>query len=142
MWAAPWPTLLLLGGAFALASGFQDSGLTECLADSLEFLESLSWGFVLLVTCLVASLLSEFTSNVATNTILLPIVKAIALSMDVNPLLMMIPVTLSCSCSFMLPISTPPNSISYSTGYFSTWEMIWPGCCTKLVSLVLILSLS
>lgn len=138
---APWGTLLLLGGAFALASGFESSGLTECVADSLEFLESASWVLVIVIICIVASILSEFTSNVATNTILLPIIKAIAISMGINPMAMMIPVTLACSCSFMLPISTPPNSISYATGYYTTWEMIQTGLVIKIICLTIIISM-
>eukprot|EP00457_Paulinella_chromatophora_P003059 gb/GEZN01003064.1/.p1 GENE.gb/GEZN01003064.1/~~gb/GEZN01003064.1/.p1 ORF type:complete len:684 (+),score=80.20 gb/GEZN01003064.1/:117-2168(+) len=135
---APWGTLLLLGGAFALAAGCESSGLTLCIADSLEFLDYVPFVIVLIFLVTMASMLSEFTSNVATNTILQPIIKAIAVQIKVNPLALMIPVTMACSCSTMLPISTPPNSISYGTGYFTTWEMMKAGAWVKLFALSLL----
>jgi sodium-dependent dicarboxylate transporter 2/3/5 len=70
----PWGTLLLLGGAFALAEGFSASGLTDCLATQLDSLHSLSYLPLMLVICGLASAMSEVSSNMATNTILQPIV--------------------------------------------------------------------
>eukprot|EP00808_Paulinella_micropora_P018117 g82443.t1 len=137
--SAPWGTLLLLGGAFALAAGFESSGLTECVAQSLEFLDMLPWVFVLVFICVTASMISELNSNVATNTIMQPIVKAIALQIEINPLALMIPVTLACSCSTMLPISTPPNSISYQTGYYTTRDMLKAGVWVKIFGLTTII---
>jgi solute carrier family 13 (sodium-dependent dicarboxylate transporter), member 2/3/5 len=98
----PWNIVLLFGGGFALALGFEQSGL------ALWFGEQLAWGagipsivFVLAIVTMM-SFLTELTSNVASTQMLLPAFASIAVATGDNPLLFMIPATIASSLAFML----------------------------------------
>jgi sodium-dependent dicarboxylate transporter 2/3/5 len=79
-------------------------------------------------------------SNVALVTVLLPVVIGIGNSTGVDPLLLAIPVTLAASCAFMMPISTPPNAVVYSSGYVSVKQMMRAGIWLNLISIAVIVS--
>jgi len=113
----PWGILLLFGGGFALAAGMQESGLSHWISSHFHLLASAPEWVLVLAVCLVMTFLTEITSNTATTTMVLPILAAVAVgSLGVNPLLVMIPATISASCAFMLPVATPPNAIVFSSG--------------------------
>src|SRR5690606_5578831 len=69
----PWGTILLFGGGIAIAGGFQSTGLAAWIGQHLLLLDGIS--LFLLVTLVIATvnLLTEITSNLATTTMLLPI---------------------------------------------------------------------
>ena len=111
----PWGIVLLFGGGFALASGFKESGLTLWFCNQLQGASSLHPIILMAAICAVATFLTEMTSNTATAQMLLPILGSLAVAAKMNPLLLMIPGTISCSCAFMLPAGTPPNAIVFGT---------------------------
>lgn len=47
-----------------------------------------------------------------------------AIHVSVNPLYFMIPATIGCSYAFMLPVSTPPNSIAFASGHLMVKDMV------------------
>jgi hypothetical protein len=53
--------------------------------------------------------LTEFTSNTTTE-MMLPIVAGLTNQIQINPLFIMIPVTIAASMAFMFPIATPMQS--------------------------------
>ena len=53
---------------------------------------------------LIVSATTAVTSNVATASIFVPVVAGLADSCDVHPLRFMLPVTLTCSLAFVLPV--------------------------------------
>ncbi len=85
--------------------------------------------------------LTEFTSNTATTQIALPLLASLANAIQVNPLLLMIPATLSASCAFMLPVGTPPNAIVFGSGEMRMADMIKAGTVMNVVGVVLITGL-
>ena len=113
----PWDIVLLFGGGFALAEGIQQSGLAEFIGSKLQFLNNFSPWLVLYLLTLSATIFTEFTSNTSVATTLLPITAVLASSIHFNPMFLMVPVTIACSCAFMLPVSTPPNAIVFGTRY-------------------------
>lgn len=129
----PWNIVLLFGGGFALAAGFKESGLSSWLGGHLEGLGSLHPILVIACICLLITFLTELTSNTATAQILLPILAALAVSIRVNPLLLMIPGTLSCSFAFMLPVATPPNAIVFGTDRLRVSDMARMGIILNLI---------
>ena len=93
--------------------------------------------FVLIVAALV-NFLTEVTSNLATTAMLLPILSPVALSFNMHPYLIMIAVTLSASCAFMLPVATPPNAIVFGSGYLKVSDMVKKGFLMNIISILII----
>ncbi|XP_044540283.1 solute carrier family 13 member 5, partial [Gracilinanus agilis] len=119
----PWGIVLLLGGGFALAKGCEASGLSEWFGEQMEPLGQLSpVALSMLLTLLVAAC-TEYTSNIATATLFLPILASMAQNISMNPLYVMIPCTLGSSFAFMLPVATPPNAIVFSYGHLKVSDM-------------------
>ncbi|MCK5055996.1 MAG: SLC13/DASS family transporter [Candidatus Aminicenantes bacterium] len=134
----PWGIVLLFGGGFALAGGFKESGLSAYLGEQLQGLGSLPPIVIIVCICLFITFLTELTSNTATAEILLPVLAALAVSLKVNPLLLMIPGTLSCSFAFMLPVATPPNAIVFGTERIRISDMVRTGVLLNLIGVILI----
>ena len=61
-----------------------------------------------------------------------------AVAIKVNPLLLMVPATLSCSCAFMLPVATPPNAIVFGTNRITVRDMARTGIFLNLLGVVLV----
>jgi sodium-dependent dicarboxylate transporter 2/3/5 len=135
----PWGILLLFGGGFALASGFQESGLTNWLGEQLKMFHFLPLGLIILIVCAMATFTTEFASNTAMASTLLPILAALSVAIDINPIILMVPATISCSTAFMLPIATPPNAIVFGSGYLQIRDMVKVGFIMNIIGLILIL---
>ncbi|WP_122263628.1 SLC13 family permease [Ornithinimicrobium cerasi] len=134
----PWGVLLLFGGGLALSRQFGDSGLTAWIGEQASGLGGLP--VVLLVVVFTAAIifLTELTSNTATAATFLPVAGGIAGGLDVDPMLLAIPVALAATCAFMLPVATPPNAIAYGSGYVTIPQMMRGGLWLNLVGIVLI----
>lgn len=135
----PWGMLLLVGGGFALADAFQATGLSLWVGDRFEavFHGAAVWQLVLGV-CLLVTFLTEFTTNVVMINALLPILAAAAVSLRIDPRLLLIPATISASCAFMLPIATPPNAIVFGSRRIAMRDMMTFGFGLNLVGVVLV----
>ncbi|MCK5277317.1 MAG: anion permease, partial [Cyclobacteriaceae bacterium] len=134
----PWGILILFGGGLALASGFQSSGLAAWLGGSLKSLDNVSFIILLFAVSAMVNFLTEVTSNVATASILLPVLASLAVVMGVHPYALMIAATLSASCAFMLPVATPPNAVVFSTGYIQIKQMVRAGLFLNIISVLII----
>ena len=134
----PWGVIILFGGGMALAKGFVDSGLSVWFGNNLTSLNGLP--MIILILCIVTSVnfLTEMTSNLATTAMLLPVLAAIGLEMNIDPLILMISATMAASCAFMLPVATPPNAIVFGSGYLKIPDMIKKGFWLNIISIILI----
>jgi sodium-dependent dicarboxylate transporter 2/3/5 len=136
----PWHIVLLFGGGFALAQGFQVTGLSTAIGSKFAGLAGVSPYLLVATICSSLTFLTELTSNTATTEMILPILASVAVAMKVNPLLLMIPATLSASCAFMMPVATPPNAIVFGSGRLTIAEMARVGLFINLIG-VLVISL-
>jgi sodium-dependent dicarboxylate transporter 2/3/5 len=136
--AIPWHILLLFGGGFALASGFKESGLSLWFGEQLTGVASMHPLLVIGTVCVIMTFLTELTSNTATTEMVLPILAGIAITANINPLLLMIPATLSASMAFMLPVATPPNAIVFGTGKISMIQMARTGIMLNVLGVIII----
>ena len=135
----PWGIVLLLGGGFALAAGFQSAGLSTFIGQKVQgFAGSIPPIGLIATICGTLTFLTELTSNVATTQTLLPILAAIGVAIETNPLLLMIPATLSASCAFMMPVATPPNAIVFGSGRIRIIDMVKAGVVLNLIGIVVI----
>ena len=136
----PWGILLLFGGGLTLAKGLETAGIIQNIGDYIATNVSLSPILLVIILTAFALFATELMSNVALVTVLLPVVIGIGESTGVDPLLLAIPVTLAASCAFMMPISTPPNAVVYSSGYVSVKQMMRAGFWLNLISIAVIVA--
>ena len=113
---APWGVLLMFGGGLALAAGMTASGLAEWVGQQLLPLETLPLIVIAAITVVLVILVTEFASNVATASGIMPVVAALAVALGADPLLLAMPAALAASWGFILPAGTGPNAIAWSTG--------------------------
>ncbi|EGV97668.1 Solute carrier family 13 member 3 [Cricetulus griseus] len=137
----PWNIILLLGGGFAMAKGCEESGLSAWIGGQLHPLERVPPVLAVLLITVVIAFFTEFASNTATIIIFLPVLAELAIRLHVHPLYLMIPGTVGCSYAFMLPVSTPPNSIAFASGHLLVKDMVRTGLLMNLMG-VLLLSLA
>uniref|UniRef100_M3Z1M2 Solute carrier family 13 member 3 n=1 Tax=Mustela putorius furo TaxID=9669 RepID=M3Z1M2_MUSPF len=137
----PWNIILLLGGGFAMAKGCEESGLSAWIGGQLHPLENMPPALAVLLITVVIAFFTEFASNTATIIIFLPVLAELAIRLRVHPLYLMIPGTVGCSYAFMLPVSTPPNSIAFASGHLLVKDMVRTGLLMNLMG-VLLLSLA
>ena len=141
-----WGTILLFGGGLALGSMAFSTGLAGSVGNTVS-----SWvpshralPFTILFTCMAAGL-SELTSNTASASMIVPIAIAVSRAAGISPILPAIGATLGASVCFMLPISTPPNAIAYSSGHVPIGTMIRYGvglsvtACAVIIVMVSVL---
>ncbi len=134
----PWHIVLLFGGGFALATGFKESGLSVWFGEQLNFLSGMHPFIIILMISLLVTFLTELTSNTATTEMILPILAGLAVSIEINPLFLMLPATLSASMAFMLPVATPPNAIVFGTNRLTIADMARTGLIINLVGAIII----
>jgi sodium-dependent dicarboxylate transporter 2/3/5 len=138
----PWGILLLFGGGMALANALAEVGIIEMIGEFVSSITQVQPLIFILVITLIVLLMTEVMSNVALVTILIPVIIGVANGININPLLLIIPATLSSSCAFMMPISTPPNAIVFSSGHISMKDMMKAGTWLNLIAVLVIALLS
>lgn len=110
--AMGWDTLLLVAGGLALGIGLQETGLLDIYAHRIASLNVSNFVF-LLILAYATMIFSNIMSNTATSTVLIPLGMAILPEMQIEAAMT---IGLSASTALLLPVSTPPNAIVYSTG--------------------------
>ena len=133
----PWGILLLFGGGMAIAKAMESTGIIQIIA---VVVAQNPMSSILVYIILIGSMLflTELMSNVALATIYIPVVIGIANGLGLNPLLLAIPVAMAASCAFMMPISTPPNAIVFSSGHINVRQMIKTGFLLNLISVMIL----
>ncbi|OLO03419.1 SLC13 family permease [Salinicola socius] len=134
----PWGILLLFGGGLALASTISGSGLADWIANQLGIFGTLPLLLLIGAIVLVVIFLTELTSNTATAAAFLPLLGALAMSLDVDPLLITVPAAIAASCAFMMPVATPPNAIVFATGQMTIQSMIRAGFFLNVIGTILV----
>lgn len=134
----PWNIVLLFGGGFALAKGFQVTGLSVFIGNEFSGLAGMPPIIMIVIICLGITFLTELTSNTATTEMILPILASVAVAMQTNPLMLMIPATLSASCAFMMPVATPPNAVVFGSGRIKISDMARAGVFINLIGIIII----
>jgi len=130
----PWEVILLFGGGLSLAAAIQATGLAGWIGSHLEWVAALPLPVTVLILALIVVFLTELTSNVATISGFLPVLGAVAVSAGVPPEHLIVPVALSASCAFMLPVATAPNAIVYASGAARMGQMIKAGFRINVVA--------
>ena len=132
----PWGLLVLFGGGLSLANAVQATGLAVWMGNLIPQGISIVLIVILVVTMII--FLTELTSNMATTATFLPVVAAIAIQSDFNPLLVTAAVALAASCAFMLPVATPPNAIVFGSGLIRVPQMARAGFLINVLGILVV----
>ncbi|XP_066352132.1 tonoplast dicarboxylate transporter-like [Miscanthus floridulus] len=130
-----WDIILLLGAGFAIAEGFRSSGLTDILSDGLQFLKGAGTVVIVPVACIVSGVITEFTSDDATTTLVLPLFAELAKAINVHPALLMVSGAVGAQLSYLLPTGSPSNVIGFSTGHITIKDLVITGLPLKVVGI-------
>lgn len=135
----PWGILILFGGGLALASGLSQGGVIEYIGEIVSQNKSMTIIWVCIFLIVIMLFMTELMSNVALVAVFAPVVAGIAIGMDAEMLHVLIPITISASCAFMLPMATPPNAIVFASGYIKVHEMAKAGFVLNIISILIII---
>ena len=138
----PWGVLLLFGGGICLARAFIASGLSAQVGDAMTLVTALPVFVMMLLLALCVTFLTEATSNTATTALLMPLLVAVAVASDMDPLWLMVPAALSASCAFMLPVATAPNAVAFGSGELPIQRMVREGFVLNLIGAGVIASVA
>lgn len=130
-----WPVLILMWGGLTLGSALEVTGLVEHLSEIP--LTGVSSSLLAGLLMAIAIGLSLFISNTATAALLVPIVLALAVP---NEGLLVVLVALSCSFAMALPISTPPNALSFGTGRIQLRDLVKVGGLMAVIAVILVMA--
>jgi sodium-dependent dicarboxylate transporter 2/3/5 len=135
----PWGILLLFGGGLALAAAADLSGLSPYLARGLDGLTGLHPAIVILLIGLLVIVITELASNIATISLMGPVLLSVAAS---NPSLgaasFIVPAAMAASMGFAMPVGSAANAIAFSTGKVMQADMIRRGLVMNLCALVVL----
>ena len=134
----PFDIILLFGSGFALAMGFESSGLSTWMAGHLSILKGAEPLVLVFSIVALVCVISEFASNVASIQLMLPILIALQKELGIDPLLLMVPATLAASLGFMLPVATAPNTIVFGSRKIAVNDMAKAGLLMNLAGILLI----
>jgi sodium-dependent dicarboxylate transporter 2/3/5 len=136
---APWSVIFMFGGGLALAAGMNASGLAKWLGDALLPLEAMPLILIALAIVAMVVLVTEFASNVATASAIMPVVATLAagLGLGEQAILIAMPAALAASWGFILPAGTGPNAIAWSTGRLRIERLVQAGILLDLIGVFL-----
>jgi sodium-dependent dicarboxylate transporter 2/3/5 len=134
---APWGVIMMFGGGLALAAAITESGLADWLGVVLAPLRTVH---PLIVACVLTGLvilITEFASNVATASGVMPVVAALIGATGVDPLLLAMPTAFAASWGYMMPSGTGPNALAWSTGHVAMPSILKAGLWLDLAGIPL-----
>ncbi|MCA1662450.1 MAG: DASS family sodium-coupled anion symporter [Novosphingobium sp.] len=138
---APWGVIMMFGGGLALAAGMTASGLAGWLGEALLPLRSVPLLVVALALTGFVVVVTEFASNVATASGVMPVVASLILALGADPVLLAVPAAFAASWGFMLPSGTGPNAIAWATGHIALPRMLKAGLWLDLGGVLLIVAI-
>lgn len=137
-----WSVIWMVAGGFALGYGLNASGLAANAVESIPF-GTWSPFVILLVSGIICYLLSNFISNSATAALLMPILAVVCSGMGDKLAAIggtptvLIGIAVAASSAMVLPISTPPNALAFSTNLVKQNDMVKIGIIMGVISMVL-----
>ena len=134
----PWDTLMLVAGGLALGLAVQQQGLTDYFISFID-VQSLNFYVLAFIFALLSVIFSNIMSNTATTTIMIPLAISFTLLLpEQSPKTIPLIIALSASCALLLPVSTPPNAIAYSTGQLVQSDFRFGGILIGILGPILV----
>lgn len=130
-----WDTLLLVAGGLSLGLALEQTGLLTHYANMLISI-NVNIYILFFIFAFAVMIISNIMSNTAASTVMIPLGIAIMLAFKMEIALI---IALSASTSMLLPVSTPPNAIIYSTGFLKQKDFRIGGILVGLLGPLLII---
>ena len=127
-----------MSSGISSACGMTASGLATWLGQSLLPLQALPLWVVALAIVALVILITEFASNVATASGIMPVVASLTVALGADPLLLALPAAMAASWGFMLPSGTGPNAIAWATGRIALPRMLAAGFALDIAGVFLL----
>lgn len=134
----PWGILILFGAGLSLANGFVKTDLASWVGQQLYALSGLHILILMIIVIASINFITEFTTNIATASMALPILAALAIAIGIHPYGLMVGAILASSCAFMLPVATAPNAVVFGSGFLEMKDMVKTGIWLNVISICLI----
>jgi len=138
---APWGVIMMFGGGLALAAGIGASGLADWLGVALQPLRHVHPLVVVCVLVAIVIIITEFASNVAAASGIIPVVAGIIAATGIDPILLALPAAWAASWGFMLPSGTGPNAIAWATGHIALPRMLKAGLIMDIAGVPLMVGM-
>jgi sodium-dependent dicarboxylate transporter 2/3/5 len=136
---APWDVVLMFGGGLALAMGMSESGLANWFGLMLLPLSGVPLVFLTVIVVAFVVLVTEFASNIAAASAIMPVVAALVMALGADPILLALPAAFAASWGFMLPSGTGPNAIAWATRHVALPRVLKAGLWLDLTGIVLMI---
>lgn len=130
----PWGVVLLVAGGIAISLALRNTGLISGFAQQFSVLSDWPIWLIVGLICISITFITEIMSNTACASLVMPILAALALALDVDPILLMLPAAMTASCAFMMPMATAPNAIVFGTNRIAIQDMIKTGAPLNFIA--------
>lgn len=137
----PIGVIFLFGSGFALSKGITNSGLSDIIQQKMSLLQGISPFVIMIGLVIFMIFLTEFTSNSASTTLMIPLVYEAIKSIDTPSFYFLIPLTIAASFAFMLPVATPPNTLVFGTEKIMMKDMVNTGVWLNILGIIIISSI-
>lgn len=136
-----WDVIILIIGGLSLGAGVSKTGLDTWIGTQFD-IAGLNLYLIVSIFALIVILVSNFMSNTAATNIMLPLIVALVSSLG-NSIVsyMVISIALCASCAMILPVSTPPNAIAFSSGKLNSKDFMVIGILAAIIGPIFILGL-
>ena len=112
-----WRILVLIAGMLAMGQAMDQTGAAQWIAEQVSGLQgTLGAEGLVVVTLIVAALLTEMISNAAVAAVLVPVSLKIASQLGVSPEPFIMAVAFGASLSFLTPVGYQTNTLVYGAG--------------------------
>jgi len=134
-----WSVIVMYGGAIAIGKALMETRAVESLILGYLPFDQIPPFAILVILAVISILLTEGISNAAAVAVLIPLGFAIGNKYGLSPLIIVFAVTIPAGLPFCLPMGSPPNAISYSSGYYSIREMVRAGIFMNLAAILVLM---
>jgi sodium-dependent dicarboxylate transporter 2/3/5 len=134
-----WGVLMLFGGGLSLGTLGEATGIARWAGEGVVGLGLAASPESFVLICVIAAVtVSEFASNTASATLLVPVVIAAAQQAGFDAVPPALAAGLAATCGFIFPVSTPPNAIVFGTGRVPLTRMIRAGVLLDVACVVVV----
>jgi solute carrier family 13 (sodium-dependent dicarboxylate transporter), member 2/3/5 len=125
----PWDALLLVAGGLSLGLALEHTGIMSHYAQKLITMEVNSIVLIVIIA-FITMVVSNVMSHTAASTIMIPLGLTILVAFKLDVAVI---IALSASTAMLLPVSTPPNAIAFSTGLIEQKDFRLGGILVGLI---------